>query len=735
MIRCLFCQAELPAGARFCRHCGRLQPADAPGAPPASASGAVGLRCPKCRQPLLPDDRFCRQCGQTLTLRCPSCGEFALETDRFCARCAHPLGQPAEQAATSGALTGRCPHCGESLPATARFCANCGRSLSGAIGAPDLLPGVSRVPGAPAGPQSGAFGVPSAPVGPQSGMPGVPSAPAGPQSGLPGVPSAPAGPQSGALHVPGASAGPQAGAPGVPSAPAWQQSGLPGITSAPAWPQSGALSVPHAPAGPSGGMPSIPSASAAPQAGAPQSSPMHIPSAPASPPGGSLPGQAGSVGRVAGRAASKAVGRSVGSKLLGTAACKVIASVLAVVVVATGGTAAAVAIGHNPVATAFQQITGHTGSGGAGRNPTPTPLPPPPEVTYIGSDGNVWDMTLPNGTSRQLTNDAQANNNISYFGLAWSPDGKKLAVVRSSGSQDSATNELRILSPTGGVLLHVSLPGGPDNRPFVWSPDGRLIAYRTGAARSNAAGDQFDTLYLFDAQTGRIVKQVTFDRGPTGCGTGPAPLSDAIWNLHHAFEGIDTFSWSPDQQKMLIAYGCSNYRSAQLDLTSGNVTPGYPEGASYQPDGNQILGADIPSGSLELLDASGNPVRTLASGSGQAVWSNDGQSVYYEHNNGIWQVSVDGSNAHLIVAGAPPDSQGNETDDVVPQPSPDGKMLLYVQVHGTDRDPSNTVNGQWYIAQVDGTNPAPLPQVSFQFNENSTYGFTGVWEMVWRAGT
>lgn len=627
-----------------------------------------------------------------LPLTCPDCGQPAQPEDRFCSRCAYPLRQS-------------CRVCRQEAPIWARFCPNCGAVFA--------QPGAQHEESTERQGVVG-FGLPGG-----AQMPTVPGASAIPQVGAPGVPGASAIPQTGAPGVPGASAVPQTGAPGVPTA------------SAP--PQSGA---PTAPTGPQGG-------------------PPHL---------SSMPGasQAGTAARVAGHAAGKTAARSLGSKLLGTATAKVITAVVAVAVVATSAFAVAAATGHNPLAGGSQKPSSNTGSGGA-HSPTATP-PPPPEVTYVGGDGNVWDMTLPQGSPRQLTTDARPNSNTGYFGLAWSPDGKRLAVGRVSGSPDSPTYRLRVLSSEGAVLFDVSLPGGlaagafvpngPDDRPFAWSPDGRFIAYRETTGSVTSAGNDVDTFYLFDSQAGSVVKHFTFDRGESGCGGGPAPLTDATGTLHDAYEhGIDTFAWSPDQQTILVTYGCVDLESARLNISSGKVVPGYPEGATYQPGGNLILGdwLDFNSGAiiLGIVDASNQHVRTLASeqefGSsgapgpyeiplGEAAWGSSGQSIYYEHDDGIWQIGADGSNAHLLVSGSQLDSQGNATVDVAPQPSPDGKMLLYVRVRGTDLDPNTIVQGQWYLAQDDGTGQTALPQMSFQFTENGN-GFGGVGEIVWRPGT
>jgi hypothetical protein len=50
-MKCLRCQAENDAGARFCEDCGaRLEAA-----------------CPSCGTPVTPGKKFCRSCGAALT--------------------------------------------------------------------------------------------------------------------------------------------------------------------------------------------------------------------------------------------------------------------------------------------------------------------------------------------------------------------------------------------------------------------------------------------------------------------------------------------------------------------------------------------------------------------------------------------------------------------------------------------------------------------------------------------
>lgn len=355
---------------------------------------------------------------------------------------------------------------------------------------------------------------------------------------------------------------------------------------------------------------------------------------------------------------------------------------------------------------------------------TPSPVLATPQLAYIGADGNIWLKVVPDGVAHHLTSDAAANS-VAYSGLMWSPDGTLLATLRGTGvSYNPTAAELLVLRPDGTLSLQVSLPSVPQNRPFVWSPDGRLIAYRSQPLGANPqTGNPLANLILLDSRSGRQVNAVPFDEGPHECGSGYDSFFNATNLVRDAYEGIDAFSWSSDQRSILVSYNCAHSKSALVDLTTGAERTGFPEGASFQPHGSQILG--VVAHSLVVLDSAGILVRTLVTVSsesapfpgdyinplGQAAWSPDGQTIYYERDDGIWQVGVDGSSDREVVAGTPLDSQYRATVNMRPLVSADGRMLLYLQLQGVDTpdirlDPA--VQGMWVVSNADGSAAVPL---------------------------
>lgn len=383
----------------------------------------------------------------------------------------------------------------------------------------------------------------------------------------------------------------------------------------------------------------------------------------------------------------------------------------------------------------------------------PTAPLPPPEVTYIGSDGNVWDMTLPNGAPKQWTTDARAKDPntgigaITYSGLAWSPDGKQIAVVRSDAAAGSA--QLLLLTPDGTILSKYPLSAFSGR--LVWSPNGRLIASRTPPIQcgQGPAGNCTSNLVVVDARTGTTTKTFPYNIGPFGyCGNGAGySLPGMIYSAHHTFYGLDTFAWSPDGTEILVPFGCGGRVSDAIALSNGSVTSGYPGGASFQPVGHLILGvaSDQNGESLELTDLTGKQTHMLASSNvlpgnspyaeeiGPGTWSSDGKTIYYEYQDGLWQVKADGSGAKQVIAGTQI-SNGQATVGLAPWLSPDGKWLLYLKASGAaEVDQSGnpgSATGQWYAAQPDGSGALALPQATISAQGYSLQPTSS--EAIWR---
>lgn len=363
---------------------------------------------------------------------------------------------------------------------------------------------------------------------------------------------------------------------------------------------------------------------------------------------------------------------------------------------------------------------GSSATAGPNLDATPTPGPKPEYLTYIGTDGNVWQLSLPAGSAIQLTDDARSGT-VTYSGLAWSPDGKQLAVLRIARSGQTIVPQLVVLRPDGQIVLQTPLLAVPYGHAFAWSPNSNYIVYRILGSRTSSTQALLDML---DARSGALHKALTYPF-QQGCGGTFTALHAAINRFHQADGGIDTFEWTPDANAVLVSAGCSNDSALRIDLNTGSVTPGYPRGATFQPGSNVLLGVwngENDSPDLGLRDTDNDIVRELTTESvssperypvvaGEAFWAATGSQVYYEHADGIWRIGADGSGARAVVVGTTLDNKHHATVELSPLLSPNGQMLVYCELTGTDT-PAGSVSYAWYLAAPDGTNPAVLPDIT-----------------------
>jgi len=77
-VACPKCQAQVPAGAKFCSNCGGPMPAPA--------------TCPKCQAQVPAGAKFCSNCGSPMAAAaCAKCGKPLAPGAKFCADCGTPV--------------------------------------------------------------------------------------------------------------------------------------------------------------------------------------------------------------------------------------------------------------------------------------------------------------------------------------------------------------------------------------------------------------------------------------------------------------------------------------------------------------------------------------------------------------------------------------------------------------------------------------------------------------------
>jgi Tol biopolymer transport system component len=262
-------------------------------------------------------------------------------------------------------------------------------------------------------------------------------------------------------------------------------------------------------------------------------------------------------------------------------------------------------------------------------------------------------------------------------GIAWSPDGSRLAFV-SGAELMSARNaeiyvvDLEALGP-GAAPARLTNNQAGDYSP-AWSPDGSRIAF---VSERDGNAD----IYVMNAD-----------------GSAPTRLTSNAWRDSRPV-------WSPDGAR--IAYVSGDERtdiylidadgSGQLKLTDNFATDQDPV---WSPDGSRLafVSGDMDA-EIHVINADGSDSRRLTNASGldvSPVWSPNGSAIAFrshrDGNSEIYLMNADGSGQVNLT--------NHSASDEFPAWSPDGSRIAFA----SDREGAFDL----YLMKTDGSSVAPL---------------------------
>jgi Tol biopolymer transport system component len=297
---------------------------------------------------------------------------------------------------------------------------------------------------------------------------------------------------------------------------------------------------------------------------------------------------------------------------------------------------------------------------------------------------NVYVMNANGSGQRRLQRNAG--------GVAWSPDGRKVAFTRQTwtdpNGQTVPHDHLYVMNADGSGLLRLTSDPASDAFP-VWSPDGRKIAFQR---RTGTLGES--DVYVIDVDG-------SGERNLTGDGTSSPGV------------------WSPDGRK--IAFGSwrdGGWGAIYVMNPDGSgqqrlARSGFP--MAWSPNGRRILfvrvggvGRGGPAAAyVYVMNADGSRQRRLTRMAqvnfSLPSWSPDGRKILFVGERGhrnfeIYVINADGSGKRNLTR--------HPGFDSAPAWSPDGRKIAFT----TKRDG----NFEVYVMNADGTgqqnltrNPAP----------------------------
>jgi Tol biopolymer transport system component len=121
---------------------------------------------------------------------------------------------------------------------------------------------------------------------------------------------------------------------------------------------------------------------------------------------------------------------------------------------------------------------------GCGRDPLAVLAPnggrPPERIAFVGSEGDLYTVAPDGSALLRLSHadSADANGRAVHVWPTWSPDGRRIAVVRADVNVDgeATTSGLYVLPATGGAARQAFSAEGVLPFFYAWAPDSRSIA-------------------------------------------------------------------------------------------------------------------------------------------------------------------------------------------------------------------------------------------------------------------
>jgi Tol biopolymer transport system component len=285
---------------------------------------------------------------------------------------------------------------------------------------------------------------------------------------------------------------------------------------------------------------------------------------------------------------------------------------------------------------------------------------------------------------------------VSNFGespLAWSPDRRKLLfsahVSRSTAPCDSyCGKEIFVINADGSGLRRLTRNTVADWEP-AWSPDGQKIAW----IRSDGTGADIFVMNADGSDQQNLTPKPGNRGEPRWSPDGRAILFTAV----PPGQPPSASGWPYNDVYVMNADG-SGQRNLTHTPETGEFNP------TWSPDGQHLAFSRLsPPGEVRIIvmNADGSAKHAVTpklahTGDGwitvTAAWSPDGRRIAFDYHYAIYVVNADGSGLRRLTRNA---FEG-------PSWSPDGRKLLFVRARHQKSRPT-WQGGDLWVMNADGT--------------------------------
>jgi len=238
------------------------------------------------------------------------------------------------------------------------------------------------------------------------------------------------------------------------------------------------------------------------------------------------------------------------------------------------------------------------------------------------SSRDIWIMDADGSDKTALT-----DTGFEMSRPVWWPDGSKILFDNADESN------LSTIKPDGSNLKNIT--------PDLWTavdpdigPNGERIVARV----QPESNDDADDLRLIDAQTGEIIRRLTYEGNVTRVPSSPEFSPDGS---KVAFSSYRDGNW----EIYVVNTDGSGEPTRLTNSSAGESTP------AYSPNGSTIaFGRDDE---LWIMDADGSNQQMLVESGGGPAWSPDGQEIALVRQTSgtidIYRMDADGSNVTPLV--------------------------------------------------------------------------------------
>jgi len=256
------------------------------------------------------------------------------------------------------------------------------------------------------------------------------------------------------------------------------------------------------------------------------------------------------------------------------------------------------------------------------------------KMAFVGTDGNVWTMSLDGSGQMRLTDDG---GNCSP---RWSPDGSQIAFLHEFyRDKDTPIYRLELMEGDGSNRRVVMMPPAAFDislHPYAmlsnvrWSADGCTLYTHVALGPVGGHG------HLIHAEPLCAGSPYDFDFAQAF-----DVREDGLFAMLFAGGGL------PRSQLFI-----GRPEAGEVDVTI-DVYEEDAETVAWSPDGTllAIVGGDR----IKIVTETASEVKTFpALGAENATWTPDGRSLIYDTENGIYRLSLDTGETTFVTKGTEP---------------------------------------------------------------------------------